>query len=132
MAEHRGATHPHVSPLRAGLSMSCPRCGRGPLFDGYLQVAERCSVCGFDLRQADSGDGPAVFIILILGAIVVPLALLFEAWLGPPLWLHALIWPVVIIGGALAMLRPMKGLMIAIQYRHRAGDTGNIDYDEPR
>ena len=132
MAEHRGTTHPHVSPLRAGLSMSCPRCGRGPLFDGYLQVAERCSACGLDLRQADSGDGPAVFIILILGAIVVPLALLFETWVGPPLWLHALIWPVVIIGGALAMLRPMKGLMIAVQYRHRAGETGNIDYDEPR
>lgn len=132
MAEHRTYGQSQVSPFRAGLSMSCPRCGRGRLFAGYLQVARHCSGCGLDLRQADSGDGPAVFIILILGALVVPLALLFEAWAAPPLWLHALIWPVVILGGALALLRPMKGLLIALQYRHRAGETGTIDYDEPR
>jgi uncharacterized protein (DUF983 family) len=118
-----------VSPISAGLGCKCPRCGRGPLFDGYLQVAERCSACGVDLRKADSGDGPAVFIIFILGFVVVPLALLVEAKLAPPMWVHMAIWPVVILGGSLALLRPLKGLLIALQYHHRASDSGTETYD---
>jgi uncharacterized protein (DUF983 family) len=118
-----------VSPIFAGLGCKCPRCGRGPLFDGYLQVAERCSACGVDLRKADSGDGPAVFIIFILGFVVVPLALLVEAKLAPPMWVHMAIWPVVILGGSLALLRPLKGLLIALQYHHRASDSGTETYD---
>ena len=62
--------HPRVSPIAAGLACRCPRCGRGRLFDGYLTVAARCSACGLDLSKADSGDGPAVFIIFILGFLV--------------------------------------------------------------
>ena len=77
--------YPHLSPFRAGLACKCPRCGRGPLYSGFLAVAERCSVCGLDLQKADSGDGPAVFIIFILGILVVPLALLFEAKVEPPM-----------------------------------------------
>ncbi|MEQ8165157.1 MAG: DUF983 domain-containing protein, partial [Alphaproteobacteria bacterium] len=64
-----------VAPLRAGLRQRCPRCGEGRLFDGYLKVAERCPVCGLELGRHDSGDGPAVFVIFILGALVVALAL---------------------------------------------------------
>lgn len=120
---------PRVSPIATGLACKCPRCGRGALFDGYLKVAERCSACGTDLRKADSGDGPAVFIIFILGFLVVPLALLAEVLFGPPMWVHMAIWPIVILGGALALLRPMKGLMIALQYHHRASDSGTQSYD---
>ena len=83
--------YPRLSPFRAGLACKCPRCGRGPLYSGFLTVAERCSVCGLDLQEADSGDGPAVFIIFILGILVVPLALLFEAKVAPPMWLHVAI-----------------------------------------
>ena len=118
-----------MSPVPAGLACKCPRCGRGALFDGYLTVAERCTVCGLDLRKADSGDGPAVFIIFILGFLVVPLALLVESNFTPPMWVHLAIWPVAIVGGALALLRPMKGVMIALQYRHKASDSGTVDYD---
>lgn len=120
---------PRVSPFAAGLGCKCPRCGRGPLYDGFLTVAERCSVCGTDLRKADSGDGPAVFIIFILGFLVVPVAIFFEIWVGPPLWLHMVIWPVVILAGALALLRPVKGLLIALQYHHRASESGTETYD---
>ncbi|MDJ0608748.1 MAG: DUF983 domain-containing protein [Kiloniellales bacterium] len=118
-----------VSPVSAGLGCRCPRCGRGRLFDGYLSVAERCTECHLDLTKADSGDGPAVFIIFILGFLVVPLALLLEAMAAPPYWVHVVIWPIVILGGALALLRPLKGLLIALQYHHKASDSGTQSYD---
>ena len=120
---------PQRSAIATGLSCKCPRCGQGRLFAGFLTVAERCTVCGLDLKKADSGDGPAVFIIFILGFLVVPLALWVESRFAPPMWLHMTIWPPVILGGALGLLRPMKGVMIALQYRHKASESGAIDYD---
>ena len=90
--------YPRLSPFRAGLACKCPRCGRGPLYSGFLTVTERCPVCGLDLKKADSGDGPAVFIIFILGFLVVSLALLFEAKIEPPMWLHVAIWPALTLG----------------------------------
>ncbi len=118
------------SPIATGLACRCPRCGRGRLFAGFLTVAARCGDCGLDLSKQDSGDGPAVFIIFILGALIVPLALLFEVKAAPPLWLHVVIWPPVILGAALGLLRPLKGLMIALQYKHKASEGGSVAYDE--
>ena len=118
-----------TSPVSAGLKGKCPRCGRGSLFSGLLTVRPSCSACGLDLSKQDAGDGPAVFIIFILGAIMVPLALVVEFKLTPPLWVHIIIWPPVVLGGAIAMLRPLKGLMIALQYRYKASEGGHIDYD---
>lgn len=121
--------YPNLSPFSTGLACRCPRCGKGALFRGYLTVAERCGSCGLDLKKADSGDGPAVFIIFILGFLIVPLALIVELRFEPPMWLHMTVWPVLIIGGALALLRPMKGVMIALQYRHKASESGHVKYD---
>jgi uncharacterized protein (DUF983 family) len=121
---------PRRSPFATGLACRCPRCGRGALFAGFLTVADRCSVCALDLRKADSGDGPSVFIILILGFLVVPMALLVEARFAPPMWLHMAIWPPLILGGSLALLRPLKGLLIALQFHHKASDAGSVDYDD--
>ena len=118
-----GATyHPAVSPFTAGLRCACPRCGRGRLFEGYLTVAESCGVCGLELARHDSGDGPAVFLIFILGFLVVPVALIVSMKVDWPLWLHALVWSVVILGLALGMLRPAKAYVVALQYRHRRSD----------
>lgn len=97
----------------------------GPLFKGFLTVAERCPVCGLDLSAQDSGDGPAVFIILILGFVVVALALIVEAKFEPPLWVHAILWPPLILGGALMLLRPFKATMIALQYKHKTHERGH-------
>ena len=118
-----------VSPFSAGLRCKCPQCGRGALFDGLLKVAPTCSTCGLDLTKQDSGDGPAVFVIFILGAIVVPLVFLLEFRIEPPIWVYLLIWPVVIVVGAVLMLRPLKALMIALQYKNKASEGGLIDYD---
>lgn len=106
----------------AGILGRCPRCGRGRLFDGYLTPARACSSCGLDYGFADSGDGPAVFVIMIVGFLVVGLALWLEVAHGPPLWLHFLLWvPLAVILG-LAALRVAKGLLIAFQYRNRAAE----------
>ena len=121
--------YPPRSAFKTGLGCRCPRCGRGRLFTGFLTVTERCEACRLDLTKADSGDGPAVFIILILGAVVIALAFLVERGFMPPLWVHALLWPPLVLGGSLAMLRPLKGLMIALQYKHKASDSGTLDYD---
>jgi uncharacterized protein (DUF983 family) len=119
-----------VSPLAAGLACACPRCGRGRLYQGFLTVTESCGVCGADLRKADSGDGPAIFLMLFIGAVVVPMAFFFEFEFTPPLWLHLLIWPVVILFLTLALLRPLKAYMIALQFRHKASDSGTERYDD--
>lgn len=114
--------HPNISPVAAGMRCACPRCGKGKLFKGYLDVAERCDVCGLDLASIDSGDGPAVFLIFILGFLVVPVALWVSMTVEWPLWLHAIVWSVVVIGLTLGMLRPAKACVVALQYRHRSSE----------
>jgi uncharacterized protein (DUF983 family) len=109
---------PAVSLLRAALGCRCPRCGEGKLFAGLLQVRRACQVCSLDFSTQDAGDGPAVFVILLLGLIVVGLAALVEIRYSPPIWVHLLLWTPLILGGAIAMLRPLKAGLIALQFRH--------------
>ncbi len=109
--------------IAAGLSCACPRCGQGRLFTGFLQLQPRCERCGLDYGFADSGDGPAVFIMFIAGAIVVGAALVTEILFRPPYWVHAALWLPLILLVTLGPLRPMKGLMIALQYHHKASES---------
>ena len=109
-----------ASTLAAGLAGRCPACGRGKLFSGYLTLAPRCNVCGLDYSFAEAGDGPAVFVILITGFIVVGAALFVERAYAPPYWLHALIWGPLAILLPLLLLRSFKGVLIALQYKHKA------------
>ncbi|MBM3571770.1 MAG: DUF983 domain-containing protein [Alphaproteobacteria bacterium] len=118
-----------VSSLTAGLSRRCRRCGQRKLYGGFLTVAEICARCGLALHRHDSGDGPAVFIIVILGFVVVGAALWVEVKFAPSYWIHALLWPPLILGGSLALLRPLKAYMIALQHRHRAEDYDRAGHD---
>jgi uncharacterized protein (DUF983 family) len=112
------------TPLtKVAFAARCPRCGEGALFDGFLTVAASCKVCGLSLAGHDTGDGPAFFIMMPLCIIVAVLALLTDLRFEPPLWLHMVMWPLVIIGLVAATLRPVKGVMIALQYRHRDIET---------
>lgn len=131
MSEHEpdSAIWPPVEPIRAGLAGRCPRCGEGRLFSGFLTVAESCGVCGLDYSFADAGDGPAVFVILIIGFIVVGLALWMEVSFSPPLWLHFLLWVPLTLVLALTALRLIKGILITLQYRNKAAE-GRLD--QPR
>ena len=106
--------------IRAGLRCRCPRCGKGKLFRGYLTPRPHCEACGLDYGFADSGDGPAVFIMFFAGFIVVGAALLTEIMYQPPYWVYAALWLPLILIVTLGPLRPMKGLMIALQYHHKA------------
>jgi uncharacterized protein (DUF983 family) len=109
-----------ASTLAAGLAGRCPACSRGKLFSGYLNVAPRCNVCGLDYSFAEAGDGPAVFVILVTGFIVVGAALYVEMVYAPPYWLHAVIWGPLAILLPLLLLRSFKGALVALQYKHKA------------
>ena len=106
--------------LWSGLRCRCPRCGRGALFEGYLTVTDTCRDCGLGFAGHDAGDGPAVFVIFILGFLVVGLAFSLEQAYAPPLWVHAVLWSPLILGGSVGLLRPLKGMTVALQYRYRA------------
>src|ERR1700692_3929947 len=115
--------------IRACLSCACPRCGRGKLFQGFLTPRPRCEACGLDYSFADAGDGPAVFIMFLAGFIVVGSACLAERLFPPPYWVHAVLWLPLIVIVTIGPLRPMKGLMIALQYHHKA-EEGRFDSGE--
>ena len=92
------------------------------MFHGFLTLAPRCEKCGLDYSFADAGDGPAVFVILISGFIVAGAALIVEMLYEPPYWVHALLWGPLILITTLGPLRAIKGLLIALQYHHEAGE----------
>jgi uncharacterized protein (DUF983 family) len=111
---------PLSMPILRGLRGHCPRCGEGKLFKGFLGLRPACERCGLDYGFADAGDGPAVFVILIGGFIVVFAAMAVEVAYAPPYWLHAVLWIPLILLVTLAPLRPLKGLLIALQFHHKA------------
>ena len=117
--------------IRSGLRGYCPRCGRGKLFAGFLALAPRCEHCGLDFSFADSADGPAFFVMFIAGFIVAGSALAVEIIYAPPYWVHAALWGPLILITTLVPLRPLKGLMIALQYRHGAAERRFTPADSP-
>lgn len=110
------------SPFVAGLTCRCPQCGEGKLYDGFLDLRPRCERCGLDYAFADAGDGPAIFVILFAGFIVVFAALIVEVIYQPPFWLHAVLWLPLILAVTVLPLRPLKSLMIALQFHHKAAE----------
>lgn len=123
------AHYPPVDPVQAGMRGRCPRCGEGRLFAGYLNVKDRCGVCGLDYSFADAGDGPAIFVMLIVGFIVVGLALWMEVNYGPPIWVHMILWIPLTLVLCLTALRVIKGVLITLQYANKAAE-GRIEGGE--
>ena len=112
--------YPPISPFSTGLTGRCPRCGDGKLFDGFLDLAPRCEVCGLDYGFADSGDGPAVLVTLFAGFLVLGIALATQIVYEPPIWIHLAIFLPLTLVVCLGMLRPLKGFLIASQYVNKA------------
>ena len=108
------------STIRRGILGRCPACGQGKLFRGYLTLADRCNRCGLNYGFADAGDGATVFVILVAGFILVAGALFVEVRYAPPYWLHAVIWGPLAILVPLALLRPFQGVLVALQFKHKA------------
>ena len=114
-----------ISSLIKSLDCQCPRCGKGRLYhDGLfnLTLRDSCSSCSLDLKKNDSADGPAVFLIFVLGALLVPAALIFDSVFEPPLWVHAVLWGTIALTITVGSLKPLKAVVIGIQYRHRPAD----------
>ena len=131
MSDDPGAvTPPAPAPapaiVQCGLGGLCPRCGAKTLFAGLLRFADTCSNCGLNFAGFNVGDGPAAFLTLILGAIVVALAIMLELTWHPPLWLHMLIWIPFTAAGVIGSLRLAKGALMAAEYRNAARE-GRID-----
>jgi len=115
------------SAWAAGVQMRCPECGKGPVFGGYLRIREKCTVCGANFAAADAGDGPAVFVILIVGAIVAPLLIVLQFGLHLPSVVALAITLVAAILLCLALLPPFKATLFALQWKHKASEATHRD-----
>ena len=120
------AYYPPVSPYAVGMAGKCPRCGQGDLFEGYLGIKAACDVCGLDYAKADSGDGPAVFVIFIVGFAAVVLAIVARYVWWAPIWAAFLISGVGAMVMILGLLRPLKATLIAVQFQHKA-EEGRLE-----
>jgi uncharacterized protein (DUF983 family) len=100
----------------------CPRCGKGKLFRGMLTVADQCSECGLSFKEHEQGDGPAVFSILVVGALTAIGAAIVEIKYAPPYWVHAALWFPFVLIGSIFSLRLLKAALIATQYRLKRDD----------
>ncbi len=107
-----------MSPARTGIKCRCPRCGQGAIYSGLLTVTNCCACCDLDLSPHDTGDGASVFVIFILGALIMPLALWLEVAFAPPIWLHLMIWLPIIMVLGIGFLRPVKATLIAIHFKN--------------
>lgn len=106
-----------LSPISTGMAGKCPRCGRGRLFDGYLNVARACSNCGLSYDFADGGDGAAWFVMLFVCVVGVGSILGIEVAYSPPFWVHAVIAIPVLVILPLLLLRPVKGVLLNQQWK---------------
>lgn len=118
-----------TSAIAAGVQGRCPRCGEGAIFSGFLTIAPSCDACGMDFGSADVGDGAAVFVMFVAGFLVVIPALLLEIGAHPPLWVHAVLWLPLTVIFCVALLRPFKGVLFALQMKHRAEEARFEDRD---
>ena len=117
------------SVFRVGIFGCCPRCGQGRLYSSFLKPEDCCSTCRLDFGFIDSGDGPAVFVILIIGFFVTALAMTLQASLNPPIWVHLVLWIPLVLVLSMWGLRFTKGVMIALQYKTKArqGEIGEAN-----
>jgi len=125
VSEPRDPTAPR--PLDVALKGLCPRCGARSLFAGWVRFADRCSACGLDISAFNVGDGPAAFLILILGAVIVAAAVTLELSLSPPFWVHMLIWIPVTAVAVVGALRISKAVLLALEYRNKAHEFRSGD-----
>lgn len=109
--------------LHASLGCLCPRCGQGALFSRVLVLRDECPACGLDFAEMDVGDAMAVPLIIVVGALAVGAAFWVEFRFNPPLWVHVVLWPALVIPLTVLLMRPAKAFLIAQQYRTQIRDV---------
>lgn len=106
--------------VRAAIEARCPKCGNGPLFDSWVKFAPRCRACGLELDRFNVGDGPAAFLILIVGGLVTALALMLQLSASPPFWVHIILWVPITTALVILCLRASKAALLILEYRNQA------------
>ena len=124
--------HPTVSIYRVGLLGKCPHCGNGPLFEGFLKLAPRCTACGLDYSFAEPADGPAFFVMLFFSIPATAFTIWIEMAHNPPLWMHFITSLPFLLLLCIPPLRPIKGLLVASQYQNKAEEGKLTIRDEKR
>lgn len=119
-----------ASVVPDALAARCPRCASGPLFDGWIRFAPSCRACGLSYDQFNVGDGPAAFLILILGALVTLLAVVLQVAVSPPFWVHVLLWVPLTTAAVVLSLRMSKAALLILEYRNQARE-GRIAGSDP-
>ncbi len=115
---------PRVAPFtRTVLRSRCPRCGNGPLYNGYLKVRASCLECSLSFDAFNTGDGPAILVMFPVGFLVVGLALWVEVNYQPEYWVHAALWLPLALVLSLVLLRLFKTALSYVQYKHQAGES---------
>jgi len=109
--------------MRRALNGTCPDCGQGKLFQGKIAMVDQCEHCGLDIARYNAGDGPATLLIFVYGALIVPLAFVLEVLVAPPLWVHALVWGLVMLAATLVSLRVIKAIIVAKQFEFQTPET---------
>jgi uncharacterized protein (DUF983 family) len=122
--QSKGQPGPGVSWAEAALFGLCPKCGARTLFDGWVKFAPACRACGLDFSKFNVGDGPAAFLTMIVGAVIVFLALWLQLAVEPPWWVHVLLWVPLTTAGVVGGLRLAKGALLFSEYRQKAGGAG--------
>ena len=107
---------PVFRSMLKGLTCRCPKCGHGRLFSGFLRIADSCPRCSLDLRHHRADDAPPYFTMLIVGHLIVGLVLFAEMSYSPPVWVHMALWLPLTLIMSLALMRPIKGAVVAVQW----------------
>lgn len=113
----------NTSTIKAGLLGKCPECGKGSVFETHLGLAPACPACGADFSEADSGDGPAFFVMFLIGILVTPLVLVMQIMFEPAAWVQVAVWGPVTLALAWWLLRPFKSLLFALQWKNKAEEA---------
>jgi len=116
-----------TSHFKTGLSGRCPNCGKAKLFKNLLDFVDKCPECVLPIGEHDNGDGAAFIAIFLVGAIIVGLAIWVDFTYTPPLWVHAALWLPLTLVFSIILLRFFKGMMLALQVRHRGLDKNSSD-----
>lgn len=121
-----------TTPIQSAMRAACPKCGKGALYSGKLSLepAKHCNHCGLDYGFIDTGDGPAVLLSFLFGFATLGLALIVEYLFSPPLWVHAIVWTVVLLGVSISTLRITKALLIALQYQKRISNNSDTEQSD--
>ncbi len=114
------------APFDCGVRGLCPRCAAPTLFRGFVAFADRCTACDLDFTQFNVGDGPAAFLTTGIGTIITILAIWLELAVGPPWWVHVVLWLPLTVVGVVGSLRIAKGMLLALEFRNAARE-GRID-----